>query len=291
VGLDGAIHWSVPLEVVRDPVALTEDHTLLVFSKKVVVFDKDGGVFAEVPGRVAGPVFRVFQVCRSVNLTLDGNPILHQHPEEEVLIFDGTGYRVLDWSVDSYVPAVYDDGTLAITGIAGRGFARMTIEGDTVWQSDFAGDQIPTVATTGCVAVAVAHYWEEHVQPRSTIFSPDGEVLGTYDESAGFAQLDDDWVALSHTSVARVTSDGQVRWRHPHPEPWHGSWNVESALVDLEGFVYVPDRRRITCYDPDGALVFDLPLEFGYPACPVPLAPGLMGCNNGNARFLIFGDD
>jgi hypothetical protein len=289
---DGAVRWAHSFDdAPAPPVALTEGRTLVVFSDSIRVFDNRGELLTQVKGAEAARRFYSFQTCYAPAVSPDGRVFLPQEGISPFLLLEGTAlrkYPVVSQG-DPDPPAFYADGSLALcfAGGAKPFFGRVTPSDEVVWLTSFIGNTPPTVSSTQYAAVA------NRVDPdaESAIISPDGEVVGRYGEPARFAELGADWVALSASSVARITSEGKVRWKHPlrlDPD-LNTHWFLNQPLVDVDGFVYVADGEQVACYDPRGEAVFTLPLKRFHPTSLTPVGTGLMGCADED-QFVIFGD-
>jgi len=289
---DGTIRWSTSFDDgPAPPIALDKGQTLVLSSGSVRVFDARGTLVTQVQGSEAGKRFSCFQTCYAPAVSPDGRVFLPQEGMYPILLLEGAAlneYPVVSQD-DPDPPAFYADGSLALcfAGGAKPYFGRVKPSNELIWLTSFIGNTVPTVSSAQYVAVA------DRVNPDagSVILAPDGKVAGKYAEPARFAELGADWVALSASSVARITAEGKVRWKHPlriDPD-LNTHWFLNQPLVDRDGFIYVADAEQVTCYGPEGETVFTLPLKRYHPTSLTPIGPGLMGCAD-EGQYVIFGD-
>lgn len=259
------------------PTILAEDRTLVTVGGTAVILDARG----ELRDRVVVPM--VDDSGPPPNTDLEGRPILTTivgdvhvwHPDG--LHSAGTGY-----GYDIVPVAVYADGTFAISGYAGKGFCRVASDGRLIWRSDLAApDLVPTVSRAQHAAVG-------SLDEGSAIFAADGRRLATYATAATFAEYEVDrgWVALGSDSLARLSSTGEVRWRHRLAADGNLRWGCYRPIVDAEGTIYVATDEGIAAFDGDGARRGALALG-GRPGPLVPVRAGLMAALVGDTLFLV----
>jgi hypothetical protein len=292
VTLDGAVRWTQSFdEPAAPPVALTEGRAFIVFAKKVCVFDERGVLLVQIDGPTEYPGFYSFQRADAPNLSPDGRVFLPQNGCYDFLALDGT--KLTEFEAvsqdDPEQPAFYSDGSMALcyADKTGNYFGRVTPANEVVWLTDFCGNTPPTISSLQYAAVA------DRFNPGagSALISPEGRIVGRYAEPARFAELGADWIALSATSVARITSDGRVQWKHPlriDPD-LNTHWFLNQPIVDVEGFVYLSDAQQVSCYDQEGRPVFTFPLTGFQPTSLSPVAPGLIACEDED-QLVIFGN-
>jgi hypothetical protein len=129
------------------------------------------------------------------------------------------------------------------------------LTGEFVWKTSFhEADLLPTLNRQQIAAVGSLN------DKLSMFFAPDGQVLGTYQRAAIFAQhLDDTWIAFAGNNIARLTSTGHLLWDRAVPIYKAYGWSDLQPIVDREGYVYLLSADGIMCLDPEGAEVFAVP--------------------------------
>ena len=182
---------------------------------------------------------------------------------------------------DLVPPAVYADGSLAVGGYSGTGFCRVETDGRIRWRTDFIhADLLPTVDDRQVAAVGALD------DGGSRLFTPSGQPVGTYGRAAVFAVYGDTgWMARSKTHLARLDSDGRVRWEQALPCP--GRLDVAQPLVDAAGRVYATAPGAVTAWDAAGHCLFDLTLPAAVPGALAVVAPGILACLAGERLVLI----
>lgn len=267
-----------PTPAVSLPAILEGDRTLVTVSATGIILDAHG----ELCDRVAvpmsddsGPAPNTDLEGRPIFTTIDGD-VHVWHAEGLHRVGGGFGYDI--------VPvAVFTDGTLAISGYAGRGFCRVGSDGATIWRSDLADpDLLPTVSRAQHAAVGSLN------ERCSAVFDPEGRRIATYPAAAVFAEYEADrgWIALGTDSLARLTPAGQVVWRHPLCTASTLRWGCYQPIVDAVGTIYVATDDGIAAFDGSGARCAKLSLG-GSPMPLFPVRAGLMATIVGDTLLLI----
>lgn len=219
----------------------------------------------------------------SPNLTLDGRLIITS-PIGEVSLASGQGSQnVGNFGYDIVPPALFDDGSLAISGYAGEGFCRVALDGELIWQSSLGdADLLPTVNQQQFSAVGSLN------DGISAIFSPSGEKIGQYGQPAVFADyIDGQWIALSNESIARLSPAGEVIWQHPLETAIR--WGALQPIVDQEGRIYTAAKDGIICFDAKGSICFTFPTNGEIASSLSMIAPSKLAFIVAN-QLIVLGD-
>jgi outer membrane protein assembly factor BamB len=263
------IDWQVPLlggdnSYHSLPVALDDDATLVTLTRAIIVVDVQGTVRT----RIETEDLSLDDQGPSPCVTESGTLVISS-PTGEVMWLDGAVWRPIDvFGYDILPPAVFADGTLAISGYSGSGYCRIELSGRSVWKAELADpDLLPTVASNQCSAVGCLNY-------KVSIFvSPRGEVLGRYARAAVFAEHNSGgWVALSDGCIALLGSTGNVIWQKDIPIK--RTWGACQPVVDSQGNIYAPIEGGVVGFDPDGDERFRYRLSGAQPDSLSMIAPG-----------------
>lgn len=161
---------------------------------------------------------------------------------------------------DLPMPALYEDGSMAVAGYAGTGLVRIAASGQVLWRAPLRdADLLPAIDADGVVATG-------SLNERCSLFvASDGAVCGRYGAAATFASASGgDWYARSRDALARVSRTGEVRWVVSALSKvglmFHGGARL---LRDVEDRVYALDGDRLLACGPTGDVVFqvELPAE------------------------------
>ena len=217
----------------------------------------------------------------SPNLTHDG-ALLTGSPIGDLYRLDADGWRSLGaFGYDIVPPTLYEDGSLAVAGYAGKGLCRLAPDGQLRWQAAPRHADLP-VTINGAQVAAVGSLNDD----RSWFVDPDGHSLGEYGHAAVFAEYaDGGWAALSSGRLARLTPDGQERWGQPLDVRL--TWSTSQPIVDADGRHYVATVGGIVCYDSAGRLVFTTTLGPSQPYAVSIIAAGALACLVGSELVLL----
>jgi hypothetical protein len=214
----------------------------------------------------------------SPNVTQDGYPLVPSVTGELYILRDGLWATVGDrgYGFDILCPALYADGSLAVAGYYGTGFCRVELDGRIRWQTDLReADRLPTINRAQVAAVGSLN------DKVSVFFAPDGSRLGRYPRAAVFTAYGDEWIALSASRVARVTTLGEELWAR-EVSVHRLLAGVMQPVVDVDGYIYIRHDAGVLCCAPDGATVFELALPATLPDPVSIIAPGVLAVIHGD---------
>jgi outer membrane protein assembly factor BamB len=204
-------------------------------------------------------------------VTQDGEPLLPTVTGELFLLRNGRWTMLGDhtYGFDLPCPALYADGSLAVAGYYGTGFCSVNLDGSMRWRTDLAqADLLPVVNQDQVAAVGS---FNDQV---SMFFAADGTPLGRYAKAAVFAAHGADWIALTRSSVVRVTTQGEELWSHEiNTSPLLAGLQ---PVVDVDGYIFVRHDAGVLCCAGDGGRVFELALPTGPPSPVSIVAPGTL---------------
>jgi outer membrane protein assembly factor BamB len=241
------------------PVALADGGVLVTLRHLYVVVDRDGHLSQQVNDELGmdGEWF-------APNITQDGH-LITTSDIGRVAVRRGESWEEVGWfGYDIVPPAVYDDGSLAVSGYFGSGLCRVALDGKIRWQHKFDVDLTPSINSQQVVVAGSLN------DGKSLFVAPDGEKLGEYGAAAVFAEhLDGAWLARSEQGIARVTSGGMAIWTCAVDTPEH--WSSMQPIVDKNGYIYVAAAGSVICYDADGTLIFTHNADGGQPLALSPI--------------------
>ena len=279
----GDLHWSRSLRDGRwtapyhsAPLALNGGDVILTLAHHAVRYDGQGWLRARL--RVADGLD---DSGSAPNLTRDG-ALLTGSPIGDVYRLDADGWRSLGaFGYDILPPTLYEDGSLAVAGYAGKGLCRLSPDGHLRWQAAPRHADLPV--TVNRAQVAAVGSVNDH---RSWFVDPDGRGLGECGHAALFAEYPDGgWAALSSGRLARLTPDGHERWGRPLAVRL--TWSTSQPIVDAAGRIYAATVGGIVCYDSDGRLVFTTALGPSQPYGVSMIADGTVACLVGSELVLL----
>lgn len=269
---------ATPTRYHSAPLALGHADVLLTLQDSYVIIDGHGELRQQVKFDDS-----LDNSGTSPNLTLDGRLIITSRLGE-VCLSSGQGWqRVGNFGYDIVPPALFDDGSLAISGYAGKGFCRVGLDGELIWQTSLHdADLLPTVNQHQFSAVGSIN------DEISAIFSPSGERIGQYEQPAVFAEyIDAQWIALSHQSIARLSPAGELIWQHPLKTDI--MWGALQPIVDQQGRIYAAGKRGIICFDPKGSILFTFPTNGQIASSLSIIAPSKLAFIVAN-QFIVLAD-
>jgi hypothetical protein len=297
VTLDGTILWQVDLRslISEDehwisslPTALQTGETLLLLPNELLLVDGFGGVRRQDYQITSddGEASATGSICPddsgfSPNLTYNGLLILSAVTGEVYLFKKNRWQEIGIFGYDIVTPAVYPDNSLAIAGFAGKGFCRVSLDGEIHWRTQLKeADLLPTLNQEHIAAVGSLN------ERYSAFFRPDGQQIGEYHHAATFAvHPDGGWVALSKHRLARLTLEGREVWgREMYPGD-SLSW-VEQPLVDKDGFIFVRQQEGFLCCDAQGRVVFEVKLSHPSQGLMSIVAPRVVAYTLENELFI-----
>jgi len=199
--------------------------------------------------------------------------LLTGSPIGDVYRLDTDGWTSLGaFGYDIVPPTMYDDGSLAVAGYAGKGLCRPSLDGQLRWQAAPRHADLPVTVNRAQVA-AVGSVNDE----RSWFVEPDGRGLGEYGHAALFAEYPDGgWAALSSGRLARLTPNGQERWGRTHDVRL--IWSTSQPIIDVDGWIIAVTSGGVVCYDADGRLIFTSMLGPSQPYGLAMVAQGVLAC-------------
>lgn len=297
VTFDGTILWHLDLSslISEDehrsaslPTALQTGETLLLLPDSLLTVDRLGGIrrrdylIASDNSETSAHVDILPDNSGfSPNLTYSGLPILSARTGEVYLFKKNRWQEIGVYGYDVVTPAVYPDNSLAITGYAGRGFCRVSLDGEIQWTTHLEdADLLPTLNAEHIAAVGSLN--DKH----SAFFRSDGEQIGEYHHAAKFATYPDGgWIALSEQRLARLTLEGRELWGC---EMCRGDTLtfVEQPLVDRDGFIFVRQKEGFLCCDAYGHHVFEVKLPIPSQGLMSIVAPGVVAYVMENELFI-----
>ena len=194
--------------------------------------------------------------------------LISTSPQGEVHRLEGERWVCLgDFGYDILPPAAFADGSLAIAGYAGSGFCRVDLDGKRRWCAPSEEvDLLPVVASSQRSAVGALG------DGCTRFFSPEGALLGRYEQAAVCSEHTGGWVALSDGLLALLTPEGAVRWQRELP--YKRGWGGLQGMVDGRGHIYAPCEGGLRCFTAEGELLFATELPGGQPHALCPLGPG-----------------
>jgi len=260
ISIDGKIIWSIelceaenkPCEYYSLPVALQDGACLIALSDSICVYNSDGRLVLQQHM----PDFD--DTGCAPNITESGQ-ILHSSINGEIWCIEAIDIRAVGcFGYDVLPPAIYPDSSLAIAGYYGDGFCRASIDGQMVWKTEFKeADMLPTINQDNIAAVGSKN------DNKSTFYSPEGKLLGTYDRASVFAEYSpDSWIARSNKRVAKLTVEGKECWKYSLRDDTY--WGRCQPIVDSEGRVYLLDDNQLICFTGEGEIVFSIEIQDSY---------------------------
>jgi hypothetical protein len=282
---DGELLWSTDLaELQQDddlrlfhsaPVALADGGVLVTLRHTFVVFDADDHLSQQVDDELGmdGEWF-------APNFTQDGH-LITTSDIGRVAVRRGESWEEVGWfGYDIVPPAVYDDGSLAISGYFGSGLCRVGLGGTIRWQHKLDVDLTPSINSQQIVAAGSLN------DSKSLFVTAYGDKVGEYGAAAVFAEhLDGTWIARSEYNVARVTSESDVVWTRTIDTPEH--WSQMQPIADKVGRIYVAAAGSVICYDAEGSVVFTHQVDGGQPLALSPIGEHEMAYIVGDECVII----
>ncbi len=297
VTLDGTLLWQVDLSslISEDehwisslPTALQTGETLLLLPNEMLLVDRFGGVRRQDyritsddgEGSAPGSIYPDDSGF-SPNLTYNGLLLLSAVTGEVYLFTKNQWQEIGIYGYDIVTPAVYPDNSLAIAGFAGKGFCRVSLDGEIHWRTHLQeADLLPTLNQEQIAAVGSLD------EKCSAFFRPDGQQIGEYHHAAKFAVYPDGgWVALSKQRLARLTLEGREVWGCEICPAASLSF-VEQPLVDKDGFIFVRQQEGFLCCDAQGRVVFEVKLAHPPQGLMSIVAPGVVVYTQENELFI-----
>lgn len=255
------------------PVALRGSATLALCQRRLRTLDPLGRPLEEIPFEMSPDDSNVAPNLSSGMLLLSTpTGSLYRHEWGRFIRLGSFGYDILP-------PAVFEDGTLAVSGYGGSGYCRVALDGSSLWRTGQREvDLLPAIAKDQRSAVGALN------EGRSYLYDPDGQLLGIFPEAALLSEHPLGWVARSEQAVSLLRPDGQIVWRKELR--CERSWGGLQAIVDARGAVYAPCEEGLCCLDPEGHVRFVVGLQ-GAPDAVAPLREGHMLALSGGALSAI----
>lgn len=277
VDIGGKVPWGLPLgECHSAPVALEDGRTLLASREFLLVVDSEGRKELVIPcgfhSDDSGP---------SPNISWENEPILTSPMGEVRILRGGEWHQIGVFGYDVLPPALYPDGTLAISGYYGKGFCRVQPSGKFVFRSGLKeADLLPSINAELVAAVGSLN------QDRSCFFDQEGRELGSYPSACVFADYAGAWVALERQGfLSLLTSQGETLWRRELPLV--SDWGLCQPVVDAAGRTYATVEGGVAALDPQGKLLFLLQAGAEQAGPPAIVRPGLLAMVVGQRLLFI----
>lgn len=277
VEASGVVLWSLPIgERHSAPVALAEGRALLTARDTLLVVDSEGRkelvLHCEFHCDDSGP---------SPNLSWAGEPIVSSPTGDVCILREGEWHEIGAFGYDVLPPAIYHDGSLAISGYYGDGFCRVQPSGKVVFRTRFKeADLLPCLNREQVAAVGALNVHE------SCFVDHAGKVLGSYPEACVFADYTSDWVALERAScLSRITSAGKILWRRELPLVT--DWGLRQPVVDATGRIYAAVVGGVAALDSEGNSLFVLQDGTDRAGPPAIIQPGQIAMVSGQRLLFV----